>query len=58
MLKDTRPTIPCPCCTTRMSPKQSVNSGKATYHCPMCDAETKRDVLHTLPSLRPQHIVA
>jgi hypothetical protein len=58
MQNDARPTISCPCCATRMSLKQSVNSGGAIYHCPMCDAETKRDVPHPLPPLSPQHILA
>jgi hypothetical protein len=49
MPKDNRPTVPCPCCKTRMSLSRWVNSVGTIYHCPMCDAETKRDVLHTLP---------
>jgi hypothetical protein len=52
-----RPPVSCPACKTRMSVRRIAHGSaedvdEFIYHCPMCDIETKQQVLHLSSSLQ------
>jgi hypothetical protein len=53
----TRMSVSCPACKTRMSVRRishriAEDVDEFIYHCPMCDIETKQQVLHPSRSLQ------